>query len=147
MRHQTTAAERSAFNRQHLQGETYGTIAERAQVSIECVRYWCRKQAKGQGVESHWHMPVRGVLSQFAEVVCARIQQLRQEHPRWGPISIGLELARDPLVDHLRLPSRDSIWRYLHSFPENRRPAKKNERNLRTQHRRPATNVGKSISR
>ena len=125
MKRETTPTERIAFYRQHLRGETYGEIAKQARVSVECVRYWCRKQAKGEGVESRWHVPKRGAMSQFEEEVRERILALRKEHPRWGPISIRLELERDPPVADVRLPSRDSIWRYLNSFAENRRVVKK----------------------
>ena len=147
MTRQTSPEERQVFYRQHLRGETYEDIARQSEVSYECVRYWCRKQAKGQGVESQWHIPKRGELSQFDAELRERILALRDEHPRWGAISIRMELERDPHWVNTSLPAYSSIGRYLHSFPRFRRLAKKNVRSPRIIRPRPAMSVGRSISR
>lgn len=128
MTRQTTPEERSEFYRRHVRGASYEEIAMAYEVSLECVRYWCRKQAKGQGVQSQWHIPMRGALSQYSEGVRQQILTLRDAHPGWGPISIRLELERDVQFAQQRLPSRASIGRYLHSFPRFRRVPKKNGR-------------------
>jgi transposase-like protein len=129
MSRQTSPEERTGFYRRHVQGATYETIAADYGVSVECVRYWCRKQQKGMGVHSQWHLPRRGVLSQFGERIQQQVHQLRQENPGWGPISIRSALERDPQWAKEPLPSVASIGRYLHSFPEYRRgPKKKVER-------------------
>lgn len=92
MAERTSAEQRIDFYRCHVQGKSYAEIAAAQNVSVECVRYWCRKQSKGQGVKSQWHIPGRGALSQFAVTVRERVGALRAQHPRWGPISIRLHL-------------------------------------------------------
>jgi hypothetical protein len=91
----TTEIHRIDFYRRHLSGETYEEIGEYWGFSRECVRYWCRKQKKGKGVKSQWKGSKRGVLSQFSGDVVKKIQELREKHPRWGPISIRMELEED----------------------------------------------------
>lgn len=118
MKTETTPAERRKFYQLHQDGLTYEQIAERYAVSPMCVRYWCRKQGKGEGVENHYYNPRSGILSQFDESIRVKILELRQAHPRWGPASIGLQLSKDTALQSFGIPSRSSIGRYLHSFPE-----------------------------
>ncbi len=147
MGRQTTPEERTRFYRRHVQGATYETIAADHGVSVECVRYWCQKQQKGQSVHSQWHIPKRGALSQFGEGMRQKVHQLREENPGWGPISIRTELACDAERANEPLPSVASIGRYLHSFPEYRRLPKKKVVRQPSIHRPRPISVGKSISR
>lgn len=121
MAERTSAEQRIDFYRCHVQGKSYAEIAAAQNVSVECVRYWCRKQSKGQGVKSQWHIPGRGALSQFAVTVRERVGDLRAQHPRWGPISIRLHLDDEKDLKGKRLPSAASIGRWLHEDPKNRR--------------------------
>lgn len=125
MRKPTTEEQRSAFYRRHLQGESYADIAASSGVSVECVRYWCRKQRKGDGVQSRWHIPVRGALSQFDAAIPLRLAALREAHPRWGAVSLRLHLAETAGLRGKKLPSTASIGRWLHETPANRRVRKK----------------------
>jgi hypothetical protein len=124
MAERTNERQRLEFYRRNLQGETYAEIAQASGVSLECVRYWCRKQKKGQGVKSQWHLPKRGVLSQFSGIVIERIQMMRGKHPGWGPVSLWMNLEKEADLKGKRLPSPASIGRYLHEDPENRRRPK-----------------------
>lgn len=125
MAHQTTAEQRSEFYRRHLRGETYAQIAEGCGVSLECVRYWCQRQQRGQGVVSQYHIPERGALSQFSEGLRQKISELREAHPGWGPVSLRMHLSDEASLKGERLPSVASIGRYLHEDPKNRRAPKK----------------------
>ena len=127
MNRTTTEEQRREFYRRHLRGETYGEIAEGSELSEECVRYWCRKQRKGEGVHSQWHIALRGVLSQFTAAVREKLGELRAEHPRWGANSLRLHLEDEPSLRGKRLPSPASIGRWLHANPANRRKRPKKE--------------------
>jgi transposase len=147
MARQTSEGQRIDFYRRHLHGETYVEIAESYGVSLECVRYWCQKQQRGEGVQSQWHIPQRGALSQFDESVRKKVLELKQEHPRWGPVSLRLQLEKEPGLKGKRLPSPASIGRLLHEDPENRRRPKKNDPNQTHNSSSPPINVGKSTSK
>ena len=106
MSEHTTSRQRALFYQRHTQSETYEEIARDMGVSRECVRYWCRRQRTGQGVESQYHRKSPGLLNRFAPIVRFVILRLRLEHPRWGPDRIrhtaqhrsalrGLGLPRD----------------------------------------------------
>ena len=125
MKTQTGPAERRKFFQLHQEGQTYAQIGALFGVSEMCVRYWCRKQAKGEGVEDHYYNPRAGTLSQFDPQVTQTILKLRQAHPKWGPASIALHLPQERAVQDLPLPSRASIGRFLHDDPQNRRVRKK----------------------
>jgi transposase InsO family protein len=125
MAERTSEGQRVEFYRRNLRGETYATIAQSCGVSLECVRYWCQKQKKGRGVKSQWHVSKRGVLSQFDTSVIQRIQDLRGQHPRWGPISLRIHLEEASDLKGKRLPSPASIGRFLHEDPTNRRRLKR----------------------
>ena len=124
MAERTSEKERLEFYRRGIRGETYAEIAQACCVSLECVRYWCQKQKKGQGVKSQWYFPKRGVLSQFSPLVMERIKTLRGNHPGWGPVSLRMNLEKETDLKGKRLPSPASIGRFLHEDPENRRRPK-----------------------
>jgi hypothetical protein len=124
MAERTSEGQRHEFYRRNQRGESYAAIGQASGVSLECVRYWCQKQKKGQGVKSEWHLPKRGVLSQFDAGVIQSIHDLRKQHPRWGPISLRMHLEDELDLKGKRLPSPASIGRLLHEDPANRRAAK-----------------------
>ena len=47
MSKRTTVEQRQEFYGRHQAGETYPEIGEGMGVSVECVRYWCRRQRAG----------------------------------------------------------------------------------------------------
>ena len=50
----TTPEQRQSFYAHHQHGATYAVIAEQAGVSVECVRYWCRRQRDGGSCQSQY---------------------------------------------------------------------------------------------
>lgn len=70
---------------------------------------------------------VWGALSQFHSKVLQHLRELRQQHPRWGPVSLQLHLedASDLKGEHL--PSPATIGRWLHEDPCNRRLPKQKQ--------------------
>lgn len=117
----TNRTERESFWQRHQAGESYAAIAVGAGVSVECVRYWCRRQRKAL-VEVH---PVRrhsdGLLGRFDGKVRYVLLRLRLTHPRWGPNRLRYHLGKRPSLQGLRLPSEPQIGRYLHQWPKFRR--------------------------
>lgn len=121
---QTSSAQRRDFYHRHLRGETYQQIAERAAVSRECVRYWCRSQRDGGSCDSNYHRSPAGVLSHFSPMVRYVVLRLKLEHPRWGRERIHHHLQRRASCRGHRLPHSSSIGRYLHQWRRFRRRRK-----------------------
>ena len=127
----TTAAQRQAFYRRHLRGESYAEIARNAGVSRECVRYWCRRQRDGGSCQSRYRRKDGGTLSRFAPLVRYVILRLRVEHPRWGRERIHHHLRQRASCRGLRLPHPSSIGRYLAQWPQFRRQRRKKRKRVR----------------
>lgn len=117
----TTDSQRREFYRRHLRGESYADIAAAEGYSKECIRYWCRGQARGGGVVSHYPGPAPGILRRFDRLVRYVVLKLRLQHPGWGPARILLGLKKRPSLVGRLLPSRSQIGRYLHQFERFRR--------------------------
>lgn len=120
----TTPAQRQRFYERHLRGETYREIATSRNVSIECVRYWCRRQRNGGSNKSRYQRKGKGILSSFAPVVRYVILRLKLTHPRWGPERIRYHLGKRSSCRTYRLPHPSSIGRYLHQWSRFRRSPK-----------------------
>lgn len=118
----TTPLEREAMYRAHVQGQTYAELGAQFGISLAGVRYWCRRLRTGGSSYSQWHRPT-GALQHFAPTIAAALIAERTEHPRWGPTALRLALQHRPELQGERLPSRPTIGRYLHQFPEYRRAA------------------------
>lgn len=118
---QTTPSERQQFYARFVGGQTYQQIADDHGRSVECVRYWCRRQRDGQPCVTQRQRSTKGALSRFSPLVRYAVLRLRLEHPRWGPHSIHLALTKRPALRGLRLPSPATIGRYLREWPKLRR--------------------------
>lgn len=134
MRKQTIPEQRREFYAAHQRGETYREIAERYDVSKECVRNWCRRQRDGGNCESVYHKKSPGILNGFDDLVGYYILHLKLTHPRWGPNRIRVKLEKQPELQGKKLPSPATIGRYLHQWPRFRRKAKKKQ----VENKRPA---------
>ena len=121
----TVPEQRRDFYRRHKQGEIYAELAAEAGVSVECVRYWCRRQRNGGGCQSRYPGRPSGLLHQFDALVRYWILRLRLKHPRWGARSLLGHLKKQPGLYSKRLPSPASIGRYLHQWPRFHRKGKK----------------------
>ena len=129
MSEHTTCKQRRLFYQRHSQGETYETISRAMGVSRECVRYWCRRQRTGQGVENQYQRKAPGILSRFAPTVRFVILRLRLEHPCWGVTRLQHAARQRASLRGLRLPSLAQIGRYLHQWVRFRRkPTQRIER-------------------
>ena len=129
MSEQTTCTQRRLFYQRHSGGETYEEIARGMGVSRECVRYWCRRQRAGKGVQSQYPRKPAGLLSHFAPQVRFVILRLRLEHARWGPDRIRHTARQRHSLCGLRIPSLAQIGRYLHQWVRFRRkPTQRIER-------------------
>lgn len=132
MSEQTTCKQRSLFYQRHCRGETYEVIAQAMGVSRECVRYWCRRQREGQGVQSQYHRQPAGLLSRFSPIVRYVLLRLRLEHPRWGASRIRYAALSRHSLQGLDIPSLAQIGRYLHQWVRFRRKSSQ-----RIEHERP----------
>lgn len=127
----TTPEQRRTFYRRYLNGQTYEEIADMYGLSKECVRYWCRKQRDGGSVQTKYDRKTKGILSQFSEEVRERIKAMKQKHKGWGPDMILYHLKQEPQMKYRKLPSRTSIGRYLHQWPEFRRKKREKKKPVR----------------
>lgn len=116
----TVPEQRQALYDAHQAGATYAALAIRWQVSVGCVRYWCRRLRTAERPRPLGR-PRRGLLTQFAPRVRYVILRLRLEHPRWGPTRIRHKLTQRPSLVGLALPQAAQIGRYLHQWPRFRR--------------------------
>jgi transposase InsO family protein len=129
MSEHTTGRQRRLFYERHKDGETYDEIARNMGVSRECVRYWCRRQRDGGGVQSRYHKKPKGLLSRFLPIVRFVILRLRLEHPRWGPDRIRHAAQERSSLKGLHLPCLAQIGRYLHQWERfQRKPTQRIQR-------------------
>ena len=129
----TTGEQRMEFYRHHQQGETYSEIAVWAGVSVECVRYWCRRQRDGGSCQSCYPGRPPGLLQEFNAFVRYWILRLRLKHPGWGPGSLRNHLQKQPNLSGKQLPTPASIGRYLHQWPCFHRKGRKKPAAVRPQ--------------
>lgn len=129
MSEHTTGRQRRLFYERHIHGETYEEIALDMGVSCECVRYWCRRQRAGKGVENQYQRAAPGLLSRFPAIVRFVILRLRLEHPRWGAGRIRHAVQQRVWLRGVALPSVTQIGRYLHQWVRfRRRPTQRLQR-------------------
>lgn len=121
MAHRTSQSEREAFVAEHQGGNTYAAIAEKYGVSVECVRYWCRRAQRGESVASHYTRSEPGLLQAFDPLVRYVILRLRLKHRRWGPWRLRHHLSKRASLQGKRLPSPTQIGRYLRQWGQFRR--------------------------
>lgn len=86
-------------------------VAERYGVSRQSVHAWVRRYEQGGlgGLMDRSRRPESCPHQVSAEVEAA-VCELRREHPRWGPLRLGHELARAGVTP---VPSRMSVYRVL----------------------------------
>ncbi len=108
-----TYEERLAIVQQR--GKTDCQIAEATGWSIWAIRKWRRiHQKRGEfGLWPAMGRPKTGVLSSYSPGLCAEIEQMRREHPGWGPITLVEELALRPAWFGVDLPSRARVAAFL----------------------------------
>jgi transposase InsO family protein len=97
--------------REVLDGATVTDVAKRNGVTRQTVHNWLRSYASSgiAGLVDKSSKP-ETCPHQMTPVVEARIVEMRQTHPRWGPRSIRTHLGREGVTP---LPARSSIYRAL----------------------------------
>ncbi len=92
-------------------GISVAEVAARAGVTRQTVHRWLRRYASDglAGLVDQSTVPV-SCPHQMGPVVEARIVALREEHPGWGPRTLGHQLGKEGLVP---VPGRSSIYRCL----------------------------------
>ena len=111
----TTLEERIEIGERWQAGETDPEIARALGRSVWTVRKWRRKyQRKGRsGLISCLGRPAVGALGTFPLEVRGAVLEMRDDHPGWGPLTIGVELEHAPRFAGMRLPSRSRIAAFL----------------------------------
>ena len=92
-------------------GATVSEVAGRFSVTRQSVHRWLRRYA-AQGLAGLVDQATTpgSCPHQMTPAVEARIVELRQQHPGWGPCTIGHRLGREGI---LPVPGRSSIYRCL----------------------------------
>nr|WP_084196103.1 IS481 family transposase [Streptosporangium amethystogenes] len=94
-----------------LSGAKVTDVAERYGISRQSVHTWVRRYRDGGlGALADRSHRVRAHPMQTPAAIEAMICELRRAHPRWGPRTLGWELARRGVEP---VPSRASIYRAL----------------------------------
>lgn len=111
----TSLEERIEIGERWETGQNDPEIAKTMELSVWVVRKWRRKfQRDGRvGMSSKMGRPSAGALSQSSSVTREKISILREDHSGWGPITILIELEKDPVFSEMKLPSRSRIAAYL----------------------------------
>jgi transposase-like protein len=111
----TTMEERVNIAERASVGRSSREIAGEIGYSLATVRKWRQRyNREGRaGLSSQMGRPAAGALTQSSAEVKAAILEMREKHPGWGPITIGLELGKDERFTGQKLPSRSRIAAYL----------------------------------
>ena len=83
MSEHTTCKQRRLFYQRHSRGETYEAISRAMGVSRECVRYWCRRQRTGQGVQNQYQRKAPGILRRFAPKYLSKNKLINSDLVEW----------------------------------------------------------------
>ena len=111
----TSLEERIEIGERWKEGQKDPEISKAMELSVWTVRKWRRKfQGEGRlGMSPRMGRPPTGALSQYSSDIREKISNLREEHSGWGPITILIELEKDPVFSERKKPSRSSIATYL----------------------------------
>lgn len=111
----TSLAERVEIGERWKVGQTDPQIARAMQRPVTTIRKWRRRyQRQGRpGLASQLGRPKAGSLSASGQELIQAMTQMRQAHPGWGPLTLRIELHKDPHFAEKVLPSRSRIAAYL----------------------------------
>jgi transposase InsO family protein len=111
----TTFQERVEIAERAAAGQTDAQSAATLGCSIETIRKWRRiAQREGrEGLTSQVGRPASGPLGTIPVALRDAIRQVRQDHPRWGPLTILAALRTDACWAATPLPSRSRIAAFL----------------------------------
>lgn len=111
----TCLAERVEIGERWESGQSDPQIAQAMQRPLATIRKWRRRyQHLGRdGLASQMGRPKTGALGHCSGELVEAIAEMRQAHPGWGPITIRIEIQKDPRFLGKPLPSRSRIAAYL----------------------------------
>ena len=107
-----TLVEKERLYAEKLRGRSLSAIAVELGCSHETVRKWwriARDHGRGAFQQARRGRAATGILSRFPPELTARALSLKREHPSWGPDRVRSELACDPTLRNLPLPSRSRL--------------------------------------
>jgi hypothetical protein len=107
-----TTAEKEQIYQGKLQGKTLAEVAAEVNCSLSCARKWWRR-GRTEGVsgltEQREGRPAKGILSTFEVAVIERALKHKRRHPRWGARRVLVELAKEPTLRGMHLPSASRL--------------------------------------
>jgi transposase len=111
----TTLEERVAIAERASAGQSSREIAKELGRPVATVRKWRQRyNREGRaGLVSKMGRPAAGALAQTSAKMKDAILEMREKHPGWGAITVGLELAKDERFAGQKIPSRARIAAYL----------------------------------
>lgn len=116
MRPSLTVWEKERIYRGKLAGKTISELAKEVECSHACARKWWRvgRDDGLNGIRApRGGRQATGTLSRFAPQVRRKALRLKQEHERWGPERVLVELGNDGELAALPLPSRSRLACYF----------------------------------
>ena len=123
----TSLQDRVAIHALSTAGQSDRQIAAALGWTVATVRKW-RRIAQRQGTDhltSRMGRPAGGALSTLTADQRALIQRLRTQHPGWGPVTLRVELSRDPAWGAEPVPSRARLAAFLRQEGLSRRNQKR----------------------
>jgi transposase len=123
----TSLQERLTIQTLAQAGQSDPVIAATLGCRVATVRKWRRiAQQQGRvGLTSSMGRPASGALGTLTADQRAVIRHLRQQHPGWGPVTLLVELGRDPAWGLHPLPSRARLAAFLRQEGLSRRNQKR----------------------
>lgn len=111
----TTLEERVSIAERAHAGQSSREIAEALGRPLATVRKWRQRYRREgrKGLTSQMGRPAAGALAQTPQEMKDALLELREKHPRWGPQTLQLEIAKDERFAGLTIPSRSRIAAYL----------------------------------
>lgn len=111
----TTFQERLTIGERAAAGQPDPVIARALGCSVWTVRKWRRilQRAGRGGLATRLGRPATGPLSTLSSDLRARLRQIREAHPGWGPQTILASLQTDPTWSEQPLPSRARVAAFL----------------------------------
>ncbi len=108
-------AEKLACMERVKSGHTDGQIAQATGWSVWTIRKWrraYRKQGEA-GLAPIMGRPRQGILSSYSAEMRKELENMRQGHPGWGPITLIEEISQLPAWFGQVLPSRSRVAAFL----------------------------------
>jgi hypothetical protein len=107
-----TPAEKERIYAEKIRGHSLPVIANELGCWLATARKWwrvARDQGRSALRQGRRGRAATGALSRFAPAVTVLALALKRAHPNWGPDRLRAELAREPTLTNLLVPSRGRL--------------------------------------